>query len=161
MSFAENEFLFTSESVTEGHPDKIADQISDGVLDAVLKDAGMEAVLSGVQFSVAGRGGWTAALLETRFSGFVLVLLLLLLWEASAQLGWTGSASWPPFTAVLAATAHGIVSGQLLVPLGGTLGRMLTGFAIGGLLGAVCGLLLGVSRSMLASRRGRIAPPSV
>src|SRR6201994_3982728 len=38
MSFSENEFLFTSESVTEGHPDKIADQISDGVLDAVLAD---------------------------------------------------------------------------------------------------------------------------
>jgi S-adenosylmethionine synthetase len=38
MSFAENEFLFTSESVTEGHPDKVADQISDGVLDAVLAD---------------------------------------------------------------------------------------------------------------------------
>jgi S-adenosylmethionine synthetase len=35
---SDNEFLFTSESVTEGHPDKIADQISDGVLDAVLKD---------------------------------------------------------------------------------------------------------------------------
>ena len=34
--FADNEFLFTSESVTEGHPDKVADQISDGVLDAVL-----------------------------------------------------------------------------------------------------------------------------
>ncbi|HJQ71161.1 MAG TPA: methionine adenosyltransferase [Blastocatellia bacterium] len=31
-----NKNLFTSESVTEGHPDKIADQISDGVLDAVL-----------------------------------------------------------------------------------------------------------------------------
>lgn len=29
-------FLFTSESVTEGHPDKIADQISDGILDAIL-----------------------------------------------------------------------------------------------------------------------------
>src|SRR5471030_1624323 len=28
--------LFTSESVTEGHPDKIADQISDGILDAIL-----------------------------------------------------------------------------------------------------------------------------
>jgi S-adenosylmethionine synthetase len=38
MSFSENEFLFTSESVTEGHPDKVADQISDGVLDAVLTD---------------------------------------------------------------------------------------------------------------------------
>ncbi len=30
-------FLFTSESVTEGHPDKIADQVSDGVLDAIIK----------------------------------------------------------------------------------------------------------------------------
>src|SRR5260370_28207412 len=29
-------FLFTSESVSEGHPDKIADQISDAVLDAIL-----------------------------------------------------------------------------------------------------------------------------
>jgi len=34
----DNEYLFTSESVTEGHPDKIADQISDGVLDAVLRE---------------------------------------------------------------------------------------------------------------------------
>lgn len=32
----QNEFLFTSESVSEGHPDKIADQISDAVLDAML-----------------------------------------------------------------------------------------------------------------------------
>src|SRR6201985_1274116 len=31
-------FLFTSESVTEGHPDKIADQISDAILDACLKE---------------------------------------------------------------------------------------------------------------------------
>jgi len=33
-----SERLFTSESVTEGHPDKVADQISDAVLDAVYKD---------------------------------------------------------------------------------------------------------------------------
>ena len=31
-----NNYLFTSESVTEGHPDKIADQISDGILDAII-----------------------------------------------------------------------------------------------------------------------------
>jgi S-adenosylmethionine synthetase len=37
-TFSDNEYLFTSESVTEGHPDKVADQISDGVLDAVLRD---------------------------------------------------------------------------------------------------------------------------
>jgi S-adenosylmethionine synthetase len=33
-----NDYLFTSESVSEGHPDKVADQISDGVLDAILKE---------------------------------------------------------------------------------------------------------------------------
>jgi S-adenosylmethionine synthetase len=33
---AQRDVLFTSESVTEGHPDKMADQISDAVLDAVL-----------------------------------------------------------------------------------------------------------------------------
>ena len=38
-------YLFTSESVTEGHPDKIADQISDAVLDAILaKEAKLEAM---------------------------------------------------------------------------------------------------------------------
>jgi S-adenosylmethionine synthetase len=37
-NFADDEYLFTSESVTEGHPDKVADQISDGVLDACLAD---------------------------------------------------------------------------------------------------------------------------
>jgi S-adenosylmethionine synthetase len=37
LSEALRNFLFTSESVTEGHPDKIADQISDAVLDEVLK----------------------------------------------------------------------------------------------------------------------------
>jgi len=33
-----SDYLFTSESVTEGHPDKIADQISDAVLDAILRE---------------------------------------------------------------------------------------------------------------------------
>ncbi|MGI9021500.1 MAG: methionine adenosyltransferase [Solirubrobacterales bacterium] len=38
QELSDDEYLFTSESVTEGHPDKVADQISDGVLDAVLAD---------------------------------------------------------------------------------------------------------------------------
>src|SRR5271154_4527043 len=37
LAHADEKFLFTSESVTEGHPDKIADQISDAVLDEVMK----------------------------------------------------------------------------------------------------------------------------
>ena len=40
------EYLFTSESVSEGHPDKVADQISDAVLDAILAQD--------------PRGGWPA-----------------------------------------------------------------------------------------------------
>src|SRR5579863_7839999 len=38
LSEKNRKFLFTSESVTEGHPDKIADQVSDAVLDAVLTE---------------------------------------------------------------------------------------------------------------------------
>src|SRR2546428_2967491 len=33
-----SKYLFTSESVTEGHPDKIADQVSDAILDAILTE---------------------------------------------------------------------------------------------------------------------------
>ncbi|MGH3545612.1 MAG: S-adenosylmethionine synthetase N-terminal domain-containing protein, partial [Mycobacteriales bacterium] len=58
--------LFTSESVTEGHPDKIADQISDGVLDALLtQDIGsrvaVETVLTTGMVHVVGEvttAGW-------------------------------------------------------------------------------------------------------
>lgn len=38
QTMSNNKRLFTSESVTEGHPDKIADQVSDAILDAILKD---------------------------------------------------------------------------------------------------------------------------
>ncbi len=37
MAQKNNRYLFTSESVTEGHPDKVADQISDSILDAILE----------------------------------------------------------------------------------------------------------------------------
>ena len=38
MATTNNSYLFTSESVSEGHPDKVVDQISDAVLDAILKE---------------------------------------------------------------------------------------------------------------------------
>ena len=37
------DFLFTSESVTEGHPDKLCDQVSDAILDAILQGSGRRA----------------------------------------------------------------------------------------------------------------------
>jgi len=61
------EHLFTSESVTEGHPDKIADQISDSVLDAVLSQDPMgrvacETLVTTGQVVVAGEITTSAAL---------------------------------------------------------------------------------------------------
>jgi len=58
-NLAEGEHLFTSESVTEGHPDKIADQISDGVLDALLSEdprsrVAVETLITTGQVHVAG-----------------------------------------------------------------------------------------------------------
>ena len=54
-----SEYLFTSESVTEGHPDKMADQISDAVLDAVLNQDAMgrvacETLITTGQVMIAG-----------------------------------------------------------------------------------------------------------
>src|SRR5690606_11615510 len=51
--------LFTSESVTEGHPDKMADQISDAILDAMLKDdpssrVAVETLITTGQVHIAG-----------------------------------------------------------------------------------------------------------
>src|SRR3981081_3994765 len=59
---AERTFLFTSESVTEGHPDKIADQISDAVLDAALTNDPMSRVACETLITtglVAGAGEMT------------------------------------------------------------------------------------------------------
>ncbi|ACU74201.1 S-adenosylmethionine synthetase [Catenulispora acidiphila DSM 44928] len=57
--------LFTSESVTEGHPDKIADQISDAILDSLLKDdpksrVAVETLLTTGQVHIAGEVTTTA-----------------------------------------------------------------------------------------------------
>ena len=54
-----NSFVFTSESVTEGHPDKICDQISDTILDELLRQdpytrAGIEAFATSGVIIVAG-----------------------------------------------------------------------------------------------------------
>ena len=51
---AEYKRLFTSESVTEGHPDKVADAISDAILDAMLKDDAMSRVAC-ERFAITGQ----------------------------------------------------------------------------------------------------------
>ena len=51
-----SEFLFTSESVSEGHPDKVADQISDAVLDAILEHDPTGRVAAEIRRILAPRG---------------------------------------------------------------------------------------------------------
>lgn len=48
-------FLFTSESVNEGHPDKLADQVSDAILDACLEQD------PDAKVRVLGKAGWLFA----------------------------------------------------------------------------------------------------
>jgi S-adenosylmethionine synthetase len=60
-----NEYIFTSESVTEGHPDKMADQISDAILDYIIKEdpnarVGCETLLSNGFCVIAGELKTTA-----------------------------------------------------------------------------------------------------
>jgi ABC-type nitrate/sulfonate/bicarbonate transport system permease component len=82
----------------------------------------------------------------TRFSGFLLVLVLLALWETSARLHWVSSQSWPAFSAVVVATWRGLASGELLGIVASSLGRMFSGYAIGAACGIVAGLFLGTVR---------------
>ena len=52
-------YLFTSESVSEGHPDKVADQISDALLDEFLAyDRELESCVRNPCYDRAGRLGW-------------------------------------------------------------------------------------------------------
>ena len=85
-------------------------------------------------------------LARSRLSGLLLIVLLLMLWQASAARGWIVSDNWPRFSAVLAAGWHGLASGELGPVLASTLGRMAAGFAAGSLLGIGAGLLLGQYR---------------
>jgi ABC-type nitrate/sulfonate/bicarbonate transport system permease component len=84
-----------------------------------------------------------AALLRTRLSGLLLVVLLLLLWEASARLEWVASSNWPPFSTSLVEAIRGLASGELLAPLLSTLSRMFAGYALGAAIGVGLGLLVG------------------
>src|SRR5260370_36844682 len=70
LSEALRNFLFTSESVTEGHPDKIADQISDAVLDEVMRQEPMGRVACETLVTT-GHAGGAGAITTTAHMGCV------------------------------------------------------------------------------------------
>lgn len=81
-----------------------------------------------------------------RLAGVLLIVALLLLWEASARFGWILSTNWPPVSAVFVALVKGVAGGELVLLLASTLGRMLAGYAFGCAAGVVAGIALGTSR---------------
>jgi ABC-type nitrate/sulfonate/bicarbonate transport system permease component len=83
--------------------------------------------------------------------GLWLILGLLLLWELSARTGLIVSSNWPPASTVLMAAVKDLGQGELIGALGGTLYRMAVGFVLGAGAGIVLGILLSVSRLARAS----------
>jgi len=90
-----------------------------------------------------GMGITIRNILQSRFTGVVLLVAILSLWEASAANRWILSDNWPRFSTVCVATYHGLMTGDLSWPLAATLGRAAFGFCIGSALGIVFGLSLG------------------
>ena len=75
-----SDFLFTSESVSEGHPDKIADQISDGILDAIIAQdkysrVACETILTtGIAFAARSLAKGSLAAPALRFAGLAVAV---------------------------------------------------------------------------------------
>lgn len=82
----------------------------------------------------------------TELLSWALPVGLVVLWEIAAQAGWLSSRILPEPLAVLKAAWHLAVSGELWVHLGVSSGRAASGFAVGGGLGLLLGLLTGTFR---------------
>jgi ABC-type nitrate/sulfonate/bicarbonate transport system permease component len=78
--------------------------------------------------------------------GLWLMAGLLLLWELSARSGLIASSNWPPVSDILRSAGRDLGKGELASALGGTLYRMVIGFALGAATGVVLGALLSLSR---------------
>lgn len=84
--------------------------------------------------------------LRTRFIPWLVPLLLLAVWQLSAQSGWLSTRVLPAPLDVLKATTRLALSGELMTHVKISAGRALAGFAIGGGTGLVLGLLTGSVR---------------
>lgn len=83
---------------------------------------------------------------RTRVTGFLLVIALILLWQASVSWHWVESDNWPSVLAVATSFLHGTVSGELVELIGSTLWRMARGYAIGTALGVTLGVIVATWR---------------
>jgi len=82
---------------------------------------------------------WLRVIRNGSSSGFLLIALLLTLWELSARFGWVTSSNWPPFSEVLSAGARGLMDGELIGVVVSTLYRVMVGYVLGVLAGTLVG----------------------
>ena len=92
MSSSSSNYLFTSESVSEGHPDKVADQISDAVLDAVIAQdkRARVAVESLVKTGVAIVAGELTTTAQVEFEAIIRKVILDIGYDSS-EMGFDGA----------------------------------------------------------------------
>jgi S-adenosylmethionine synthetase len=92
MSSSSSNYLFTSESVSEGHPDKVADQISDAVLDAVISQdkRARVAVESLVKTGVAIVAGELTTTAQVEFESIIRKVILDIGYDSS-EMGFDGA----------------------------------------------------------------------
>lgn len=81
-----------------------------------------------------------------RVPGILLIVGLMMLWEASVRLGWTVSPTWPPISAVLSNFWQNLVDGTYFSVIGSSLQRLFIGYFIAVSLALAMGLAMGVWR---------------
>ena len=88
------------------------------------------------------------AMFKTRLGGFVLIAVVLAVWEAAARGGWTAAVTFPPFSRVFESFWSLIVTGKMIFLLLPSLERLVVGYLIALALGVGLGIAMGYFRAI-------------
>jgi len=85
--------------------------------------------------------------LGERVPGVLLVIVLLVLWEASVRLEWMVTPTWPAVTTVLVTFWHNLADGTYLSVIGSSLRRLFVGYSVAVVLAVTIGIAMGIWRA--------------
>ncbi len=86
-------------------------------------------------------------ILRTRFSGLLLIIAILVVWEVSARSGWVAAITFPPFSRVFAMFWTLTISGEMILLLLPSLYRLFAGYVLALALGVGLGIIMGYFRA--------------
>lgn len=132
----------------EGKPERAdaGGRAPDRIPEQVLDQAGVHAGAVRALAVRARRAAWRHAAL-----GLAVPALLLLAWQTAAQAGVVNTVLFPPPSRIAARTARLAATGELGAHTAATLGRLLPGYALGAVTGALAGFVMGASRTVRAA----------